>query len=121
MANYQVQPAGPFNFQAAEVLAANTLVKLNDAGKLVAAVLGDRPLGIVYQPAAAINDWVAVESLCGIVQGVAVGAVNVGELVRCGAAGAFAPEAVVTTATAFTLGVANETVIDGAVIHVVCF
>ena len=119
MVLFNVQAEGPFNFQAAEAIPANSLVKLDTASKLVATGAGGRPIGIIYDNVA-LGGWVAVHELRGIVQGRAGAAINAGELVKAGAAGGFAPETDVAVTTLATLGVSTETVAAADPIHVLC-
>ena len=119
MVLFNVQAEGPFNFQAAEAIPANSLVKLDTASKLVATGAGGRPIGIIYDNVA-LGGWVAVHELRGIVQGLASAAVNAGDLVKAGATGSFVPEASVAVATLATLGVSTETVAAADPIHVLC-
>ena len=119
MVLFNIQAEGPFNFQAAEAIPANSLVKLDTASKLVATGAGGRPIGIIYDQVAS-GGWVAVHELRGIVQGLAGAAINAGALVKAGAAGGFAPETDVAVATLATLGVSTETVAEDDPIHVLC-
>lgn len=119
MVLFNIQAEGPFNLQAAEGIVANCLVTLNSSAKLAACAADGRPVGIIYRTVGA-DGWVAVEELRGIVQGIAGGAVNAGDLVKAGGAGSFVAETDPAVRTLVTIGVALETVAEGDPIHVLC-
>lgn len=99
----------PMTFQAGAAIAANTLVKVTTTGKVINSISGDVPLGVVYDDAV-LNEYVSVYPLAGKaqVQCGAAGAVAVGDLLRCDAAGQVKTETTATTPTAFTIGYALE-------------
>ncbi len=110
---------GPWTYVvAASDIAANTLVALDTAGKLVVNGATGKPIGTV-QEAFKAGATATVYPLIGRVRLTSSAAIAVGDLVKVAASGKAAPEGTVTTATVNTIGQAEEAAGAGDVVIVV--
>lgn len=98
---------GPLTYKFANAVASNLLVTLTGtAGSVDVCGAGGIPVGIADGDVAAgaYGNCIPLKQR---VRVICSGAINAGELVKAAAAGQVAPETSVTTATAFTIGIAE--------------
>jgi hypothetical protein len=109
---------GPFTKEAAASLGANLLVTIDTAGKAALCGASGIPLGSV-QDAWASGALATIWPTCGRHKLTASAAIAIGDFVKAAASGKVAPEAIVTTATAFTIGQADSAAsADGDAVYV---
>lgn len=107
MAYEMIRQNGPWTVTAAEALAANTLVTLDTAGKVVNCGATGTAIGWVAEDVAS-GALATVRPLLGRVLLKASAAIAIGDFVKTAASGKIAPEATVTTRTVATLGQACQ-------------
>lgn len=107
MAYEMIRQNGPFSLTAAAALAANTLVTLDTAGKVVNCGATGTAIGWVAEDVAS-GALATVRPLIGRCLLKASTAIAIGDFVKTAANGKIAPEATVTTRTVATLGQAHQ-------------
>lgn len=130
MSRTEVVPEYPLTLQAAADIAANSLVKLDSAGKIVVATATDLPIGYIAE-AVLTSAYAAVYELCGRMQLIcgATGAIAKGHYVAADAAGKVlsqyvdddpGPESNTPTVLTFGIAVSDAASEDDAV-YVIAF
>jgi len=105
MTMYDYNFSGPWTFVAGAAIAANKLVKLDTAGKVIECAANDWPIGICFE-AVASGAQATVFPSHGEAWVMAGGTFAIGDYVKQGATGQVIVETSNTTATVNTVGAA---------------